>query len=240
VTLPSERDRAEPEPTGEPVSATLREMAAHMPSNEAPLCTTPPEAPIPASPAPTPLEPPPELAVREPARCEPPPEISPDHLFLLDKTVGRLARWLRVLGYDAAWDPSASPRELLQRAREQSRILLTRDTLLVRRREVSRGVVRAVLVRHDSLVDQLLQLREELGLRPRGDPRCMVCNGTLQTIEREAVRNRVPPYVAATETDFHYCSACDRVTWPATHWQGMRRILERAGLCQPSRPGDAS
>jgi len=240
VTLPSERDRAEPEPTGEPVSATSREVAVHMPANEAPLFATPPEVPFPASSEPTPLDPPPRLAVSEPERCEPLPEISPDHLFLLDKTVGRLARWLRVLGYDAAWDPSASPRELLQRAGEQSRILLTRNTLLVRRREVSRGVVRAVLVRHDLLVDQLRQLREELGLRPRGDPRCMVCNGRLQTIVQEEVQNRVPPYVAATETDFHYCPACDRVTWPATHWQGMMGILERAGFCQPSRPGDAS
>lgn len=240
MTLPSERDRSEPEPTGEPASATSREVAAHMPSNEAPLVATPPEGPIPASSEPTPLEPPPGLAVCEPARCRPSPEISSDHLFLLDKTVGRLARWLRVLGYDAAWDPSASPRELLQRAGEESRILLTRDTLLIRRPEVNRGVVRAVLVRHDLLVDQLRQLREELGLRPLGDPRCMVCNGTLQTIAREAVQNRVPPYVAATETDFHYCPACDRVTWPATHWQGMMGILERAGFCRPSQPSGPS
>ena len=157
-------------------------------------------------------------------------------LFLLDKTVGRLARWLRVLGYDAAWNASASPRELLRRAGEEGRVLITRDTLLVHRREVNRGVVRAVLVRHDILVAQLRQLREDLGLRPQGDPRCMVCNATLQTIERKEVQSRVPPYVAATETEFRYCPACDRVTWPATHWQGMMRILEQAGFCQPSRP----
>ena len=240
MTLPSERDRAEPEPTGEPVSATSREVAAHLPSNEAPPFATPPEAPIPAAPEPTRREPPPRLAVREPARCGPLPELSPDPLFLVDKTVGRLARWLRVLGYDAAWVPSASPPDLLRRAREESRILLTRDTLLVRRRDVNRGVVRAVLVRHDLLVDQLCQLRDELGLRPRGDPRCMVCNGALQTIEREAVQDRVLPYVAATETDFRHCPACDRVTWPATHWQRMMRTLEQAGFYQPSQARGAS
>jgi uncharacterized protein with PIN domain len=155
---------------------------------------------------------------------------APAPLFLLDKTLGRLARWLRVLGYDAVWDAVSSPWDLLRRADAEGRVILTRDTLLVQRREVRRGVVRALLVHDDHLVDQLRQLRVELGLRRRGDPRCMVCNGVLEVMRQEEVQGRVPLYVAATECDFRYCRACNRITWPATHWEGMMRILEQAGL----------
>ena len=150
--------------------------------------------------------------------------------FLLDRTLGRLARWLRALGYDTVWDRSGGPAEVLTRAAEEDRVVLTRDTLLIERRPVRRGQVPAVLVRADHLVDQLAQLRSEEGLVRRGEPRCLVCNGLLQVRSRNDVKDRVPPYVAQTQTRFTYCPVCDRVTWPATHWQSMQRTLHDAGF----------
>lgn len=157
--------------------------------------------------------------------------------LLVDRTLGRLARWLRLLGYDTVWDRSADPAELLARARSEGRLLLTRDTLLMERRAVRRGQVRAVLVRHDLIADQLQQIRLEEGLERLDSPRCLVCNGTLETRTVEEVRERVPPYVVRTQTRFNYCPVCDRVTWPATHWEDMQRRLAEAGFaCRPTSP----
>ncbi len=175
--------------------------------------------------------PPPAPSTRSPSGVDMQPGVSSDPpLFLLDRTLGRLVRWLRALGYDTAWDRSGGPAAVLARAAEEGRVVLTRDTLLMERRPVRRGQVSAVLVRADHLVDQLAQLRREEGLIRRGEPRCLVCNGLLQVRSREDVREHVPPYVAQTQTRFTYCPVCDRVTWPATHWQNMQRTLDDAGF----------
>lgn len=150
--------------------------------------------------------------------------------LLADRTVGRLARYLRMLGYDTVWDERASAGELLRRAETEQRVVLTRDTLLMERRAVRRGMVRAVLIRADLVAAQLQQVREELGLRRAGPPRCLVCNGALVHMPAAEARPRVPAYVAATQTRFAYCPACDRVTWPATHWEDMQHRLREAGF----------
>ena len=137
---------------------------------------------------------------------------------------------LRLLGYDTAWERDASPAALLAQAESEDRLLLTRDTLLVERRAVHLGRVRAFLVRGDTLPEQLEQLRAELGLQRVGPPRCLVCNSPLEEANLEQVRKRVPPYVAATQQRFTYCRVCDRITWPATHWQDMERRLAELGL----------
>jgi uncharacterized protein with PIN domain len=157
--------------------------------------------------------------------------------LLVDRTLGRLVRWLRLLGYDAAWDAQAGQAELLARAECEDRILLTRDTLLVERRAVRRGRVRAVLVRGDLLAAQLEQLRTEEGLHRVGPPHCLVCGSRLLPMTPDEVHARVPPYVAATQHVFTYCPVCDRITWPATHWDDMRRRLVEAGFAEPAEPG---
>ena len=150
--------------------------------------------------------------------------------FLADRTVGRLARWLRLLGYDTVFDRTPDAPRLLARAGAEGRVLLTRDTLLVRRRLIARGAIAAVLVCHDDLGDQLAQLRDEIGLRQEAAPRCLVCNSPLERLEVEEVRGRVPPYVVATQECFSHCPVCDRVNWPATHWENMQTRLRELGL----------
>lgn len=150
--------------------------------------------------------------------------------FLVDRTLGRLGRWLRLLGYDAAWDSDSDAERLLTRAQSEGRMLLTRDTLLVQRRAVRRGQVKALLIRHNGVEDQLRQLGEELGLRRRSRARCLCCNTLLEMGDPEEARKRVPPYVAQTQSRFSYCPTCDRYTWAATHWENARRLLARAGL----------
>jgi uncharacterized protein len=150
--------------------------------------------------------------------------------LILDQTLGRLARWLRFLGYDVIWDRSSDPGRLLAQAEEEGRVLLTRDTLLPLRRVVRLGQVRLILVPDDLLMDQLRQLRMEEGLCRQAEPRCLVCNSLLQYRCVDEIRDRIPPYVALTQRRFGSCPRCDRVTWPATHWENMERLLLEAEL----------
>ncbi|GAB4254451.1 MAG: Mut7-C RNAse domain-containing protein [Thermoleophilia bacterium] len=144
--------------------------------------------------------------------------------------LGRLGRWLRVLGYDAEDAGGRDDDALLRVAESERRMLLTRDTRFVERRAVRRGSVSALLVLHDHLTDQLRQLHEELGITQVGPPRCLVCNSALVNIEREQARGLVPEYVYRTQSRFRYCPHCDRVVWPGTHWQEMRRVLSAQGI----------
>ena len=141
--------------------------------------------------------------------------------FVVDCMLGSLAKWLRLLGYDTLYANRASDRELVRVARAEGRILLTRDLALSRSRNVS-----AVFVESQQLPEQLRQTITVLGLSPTESlSRCPVCNGELQAVPVEVVADRVPPYVAQTQTQFHVCRTCSKVYWPGTHWQAMRSRL---------------
>jgi uncharacterized protein with PIN domain len=149
--------------------------------------------------------------------------------FLADSNVGRLARWLRVLGYDAAFEPRLSDGLLVFRALREGRVLLTRDVELTRRRLITTGQVEAVLLTGDQVQDQLRQVRQELDLDDGAAmSRCLECNVPLQPRDPAAVAHRVPPYVRATQRRFSECPRCARVYWPGTHWERMRAQLQRA------------
>jgi hypothetical protein len=138
--------------------------------------------------------------------------------FVADAMLGRLARWLRILGYDTLYDAAWDDPHLVRLARAQDRVLLTRDTELARRRGV-----RVVLVEGETLEAQLDFLRRALHIRARLDMgRCPVCNGQLQAVEKKSVRERVPPYVYATQDAFRVCAGCGRIYWRGTHWERMR------------------
>jgi uncharacterized protein len=146
--------------------------------------------------------------------------------FLADSNVGRLARWLRAYGYDAAYAPHVDDRQLIARALAEGRVVLTRDADLMKRRVVAHGTVRAVLLRSDRVGDQLRQVVADLGLGGgRALTRCLECNVELEGRLKSEVSDRLPPYVRATQTRFSECPRCGRVYWPGTHWQRMRERL---------------
>ncbi|RLC86949.1 MAG: hypothetical protein DRI37_06660 [Chloroflexi bacterium] len=142
--------------------------------------------------------------------------------FIADAMLGKLARWLRLLGYDTLYlqDDDAT---IAQRARAESRILLTRDHDLAARRGL-----RVILIASQELESQLVQVMREAGALPSDTPpRCMTCNVPLQDISPEEARESVPPYVAQTQHEFRRCPCCGRITWPATHWRGIQERLNR-------------
>ncbi len=146
--------------------------------------------------------------------------------FLADCNVGRLARWLRALGYDAAYEPRLPDPQVVARALAEDRVLLTRDVDMMRRRVIAGGSVRAVLLRDDRVQEQVRQVVEELGLvTDRALSRCLDCNLELEPRSKSAVLDRLPPHVRATQERFSQCPRCSRVYWPGTHWQRVRERM---------------
>lgn len=148
--------------------------------------------------------------------------------FLADRMLGRLAKWLRILGYDTAYLPQLSSAGVKRETRRQGRLLLTRRTCFLRQKDVPRFV----FVRADGFRAQLVQVCTELRLDVSAHvlTRCSVCNRALIAIPREQVRQRVPDYVWQTQTSFLACDKCRRMYWPATHRVRVLEELHRLGL----------
>jgi uncharacterized protein with PIN domain len=145
--------------------------------------------------------------------------------------LGRLARWLRILGHDVLYASHLTGPALATRARREGRLLLTRDTRLVRRRELPPHL----FITSDHFRDQL---REVAAAVPLGGcdrlHRCLDCNRVLAEIPRERARDRVPPFVWQTTERFLSCPRCRRLYWPATHRLHMMEELAALGLGEAS------
>jgi len=147
--------------------------------------------------------------------------------FIADVNVGRLAKWLRAMGYDVLYLPDVEDGALVERAMVEGRVILARDTHIVERRPVTSGRTRTVLLAHDDLHGQLRQVVKELGLEAdRQFSRCIRCNAPLLSVAKAEVAERVPPYVYRTQEDFSECPRCHKVYWRGSHWHNMRMELE--------------
>jgi uncharacterized protein len=146
--------------------------------------------------------------------------------FLADCNVGRLARWLRALGYDASYHAHIDDGELVREAAAEGRVVLTRDRDLTKRRVIQTGLVRAILIKDDDVREQLRQVFTELGLdATHSMTRCIECNSELVERPADSVAGRVPPFVRSTQTRYSECPACGRIYWAGTHWQRMHQML---------------
>ena len=148
--------------------------------------------------------------------------------FLCDAMLGGLARWLRAAGYDASFDVRARDGDLVRRALEASRWLLTSDSGILERYAVSEGLVRCLFVpRGLPTLGQLAHVMAALKLEPR-DSRCMGCGGELQAVALGQVARQVPPKVREARSEFFRCAGCGHVYWRGTHWQSIQRRLRQA------------
>jgi|SRR5579883_2379146 len=159
-----------------------------------------------------------------------------DPRFLVDAMLGKLAKWLILLGYDARYESQGrADLELLEEARRENRVFLTRDARI----PDVKGLVKIVL-REERFEAQLTRVAEELGLRP--DParlfsRCTYCNAALDKMPREAALPLVPPLVRELPTDFFRCPKCERLYWNGTHAERAIKKLRRLGLYRPGQKG---
>jgi len=135
--------------------------------------------------------------------------------FAVEKTLGKLAKWLRLLGFDTVYEPGIATAEFIENL-ESARILLTR-TQRIRKQSLH---CKSIFVQSDHWTAQLKQLVLELGLTPdqtRPFSRCLHCNVPIVTAEKDSLWGRVPDYIFETKEHFRKCPKCNRIYWPGTH-----------------------
>lgn len=144
--------------------------------------------------------------------------------FIADAMLGKLARWLRTLGHDTAYDDAIADDELVRRAFDEDRHILTRDRNLFEEWRVE-----GLLVEADETLEQLREVVDAFEL-PRPDElftRCRECNEVLEAVELKAVEDRVPERVLAGSPAVARCPGCGRVYWEGSHTERMRRVVDR-------------
>jgi uncharacterized protein len=147
--------------------------------------------------------------------------------FIVDINVGKLAKWLRMIGYDTLLFDHRDDSRLVYIAVKENRILLTRDTQLMKRRIITTGELEALLIINDNPVLQIHQVINTFSLDLDFSPfrTCLECNEPLVKCSKQDIENRVPPYVFHTQNQFVECPLCHRIYWQGTHWQAMKKKL---------------
>lgn len=146
--------------------------------------------------------------------------------FIADVHLGSLARHLRLLGFDTAWERDLADEAIVDLSLAEKRIVLTRDKGLLKNGRVTHGY----WLRSTDPVAQLEEVVRAIDLRGAIDPytRCMECNGGLESVARSAVAGSVPLQVYIVFRDFKRCTRCHRVYWRGSHLRKLDRIVERA------------
>lgn len=152
----------------------------------------------------------------------PAPLLSPLR-FVLDTHLGKLATYLRLLGFDTVYRNTFADEELAQLSARDKRVLLTRDRGLLMRSVVQFGY----FVRNTQPSQQLLEIIHRYELKTQLMPfsRCLVCNGELQSVEKAQVVDRLPPHVRDHQQSFLQCTACGKVFWEGSHYDRMQEFI---------------
>lgn len=143
-------------------------------------------------------------------------------MFVCDTMLGKLARWLRILGYDTVY-ANESDNGLMMIAKGEERILLTRDEELA-------GRSGGFLIKKSSVDDQLKELLDAGLIEVKENrmlTRCPLCNSVLEPVDKESVRGRVPERSFENSDRFWYCEHCDKYYWVGKHWTDIKERVER-------------
>jgi len=149
--------------------------------------------------------------------------------FIADSMLGRLAKWLRVLGFDTLYKPDCKKEDMILRSLREKRVILTRNTRL------SKSVgLQVVFLADTEVKNQISQIINELNLKIDKSSifiRCTICNEIALTVPKEQVKDKVPEYVYNTQKEFRICPACKRIYWAGTHSESVARMLAEINIC---------
>lgn len=151
---------------------------------------------------------------------------SPEEIrFILDNHLGRLAAYLRMMGFDTLYRNSYQDEELARVSNEEDRILLTRDRRLLMRSLVRRGA----WMRSQDPKQQLVEVirRYHLSGLFRPFQRCLRCNHPLEGVSKEQVLSRLEPLTKLYYDEFHICPSCGQIYWKGSHFEMMSKFLEK-------------
>ena len=146
--------------------------------------------------------------------------------MLLTRELGRLAKWLRILGIDAGYFSEETASSLIIQALKDDRIILTRNHRIPQ----ARGM-KVVLINSERIKEQIAEALGALGIKldlKMMFTRCIICNEELVYIEKEKIKERVPEYVFNTQKDFVNCPKCNRIYWQGTHWGNAQAALKES------------
>jgi uncharacterized protein with PIN domain len=145
--------------------------------------------------------------------------------FVLDAHLGKLARLLRLLGFDTLYRNDFDDVEIVDISVAQGRIVLTRDRGILKHARLTHGYC----VRSPASVEQVREVVARFDLRSSIAPfkRCMICNGAIRVVDRRDVEHRLPPRASRDHDEFRHCEGCDRVYWKGSHYARLRALVER-------------
>lgn len=145
--------------------------------------------------------------------------------FIADTDLGPVVRLLRALGFDTYFDPDLTGREIIRISNQEQRIILTRSRNLLKFKDVSHGIF---IPAPASRLDQVRRIVERLDIRDQARPfsRCVRCNGTLKSVPKEVVLERVPLKTRAFSDAYSVCDSCGKLYWNGTHVIRMRHAVE--------------
>ena len=148
--------------------------------------------------------------------------------FIVDNNAGKLAKWLRMMGYDAIFFDGSDDSYLVSNALAEDRVILTRDTQIMKRGIITSGRLKAIFIDSDKTEPQIRQVIDRLHLdyRSRLFTRCLECNQPLMERNKDEIKDRVPPYVFQTQSQYMECPKCHRIYWRGTHWQSMNKKMK--------------
>jgi len=145
--------------------------------------------------------------------------------FIADRMLGKLAKELRMLGYDTVYCRSENAYPLIKLAREEGRVILTRNTKLIPKQPEDR----IVRIMEDKPSDQLRELIQRRIISLGEEPifsRCLLCNILLNEMPREEAEGRVPDFIFYQRKEFFRCPQCSRIYWQGSHQDHMQKKIE--------------
>jgi len=149
--------------------------------------------------------------------------------FVTDGMLGKLTRWLRMLGHDVEYTGSMGDKELIQKAKKESRILLTRDVELYQQ-AIAKGAD-AFLVESPNQTANLANLAKRFKFKLEIDvkaSRCPKCNSKIKAVSKSSVADKIPQTTSSNYEEFWQCQGCGQVYWRGAHWKRIDKTLAEA------------
>jgi len=149
--------------------------------------------------------------------------------FITDGMLGKLTRWLRILGHDVEYTGSMDDKELVQKAKKESRVLLTRDLELYKQ-AIAKGAEAFLTESPDqtaNLASLAKRFRFPLQIDVRAS-RCPKCNGRIEIVSKASVADKIPSTTSSNYNEFWQCQECGQIYWRGAHWKRIDKTLDEA------------
>ena len=145
--------------------------------------------------------------------------------FIADATLGNIVKYMRALGFDLFFDALLSTREIIEISKRENRIILTKDSKLLKFKDVSHGI----FIRPGTTIEQIKRIIDFLDIRDDIKPfsRCLQCNTLLGVVPKEKILHKIPPRTAAFCDEYAQCQSCDKIYWKGTHFVRMMKVVKQ-------------